>query len=90
MTSFGIAGGEIIVLWPEGGQPKAYDGECPHQGLPLSDGYFDGKVLVCAAHNWDFDGATGNCINPGQCTLKAYPLEIKGEEVLVDLPRAIA
>jgi phenylpropionate dioxygenase-like ring-hydroxylating dioxygenase large terminal subunit len=36
---------------------------CPHRGMPLSCGWFDGKNVECSYHGWKFDA------NSGQCTL---------------------
>ena len=33
---------------------------CPHRGIPLSDGRFDGREIECCYHGWRFDGA-GRC-----------------------------
>jgi toluene monooxygenase system ferredoxin subunit len=87
MKEFDVDGSEIIVLWPTGGTPKAYGGLCPHQGLPLSDGAFDGTALVCAAHRWRFDAATGESIWPRNCRLSPYPLRIEGGDVFIDIGR---
>ena len=34
---------------------------CPHRGMPLSVGHFDGEVLECSYHGWRFDVASGQC-----------------------------
>ena len=85
MSAFEVGNREVIVLWPVAGEPKAYDGRCPHQQLPLAHGDFDGKVLECAAHFWSFDAGTGEGINPDGCRLTSYPLRIDGEDVLVEI-----
>lgn len=36
---------------------------CPHRGMPLSCGWFDGKELACSYHGWTFDPHSGQCIN---------------------------
>lgn len=33
---------------------------CPHRGIPLSDGRFDGTEIECCYHGWRFD-RTGSC-----------------------------
>jgi phenylpropionate dioxygenase-like ring-hydroxylating dioxygenase large terminal subunit len=33
---------------------------CPHRGIPLSHGTFDGKEIECCYHGWKFD-CTGTC-----------------------------
>ena len=34
---------------------------CPHRGIPLSYGRFDGKNVECSYHGWKFDGCSGQC-----------------------------
>ncbi len=34
---------------------------CPHRGMPLSFGDFDGEILECCYHGWRFDAKTGQC-----------------------------
>jgi toluene monooxygenase system ferredoxin subunit len=74
----------MLVVWPQGEQPRAYQGLCPHSREPLADARFDGKTLTCSHHDWAFNGATGACIKGKPCTLAEYPLKIEGEDVLID------
>ena len=76
---------EIIIMWPDGGKPKAYDAACPHEKVSLARGDFNGRILYCIAHGWVFDGHTGKCLQPCGWTLKVYPLRIEGGMVQVDL-----
>lgn len=80
-----VNGQDVLLVWPDGGELIAYQPLCPHQEVPLIDGRFDGKTLVCRAHNWVFDACTGLGINPGDCRLAKFPLRIEGSQVLVDL-----
>ncbi len=34
---------------------------CPHRGMPLSYGRFDGQNVECSYHGWKFDAHTGQC-----------------------------
>jgi phenylpropionate dioxygenase-like ring-hydroxylating dioxygenase large terminal subunit len=34
---------------------------CPHRGMPLSCGRFDGSQIECSYHGWKFEGHTGQC-----------------------------
>ena len=44
------------------GRPFALRDACPHRGMPLSCGWFDGEQLECSYHGWKFDAHTGQCI----------------------------
>ncbi len=84
MASFEVNGHEVLLVSPEGSDVRAFQGVCPHQDIPLVEGTFDGKVVICRAHQWVFDGCTGESINPANCRLAEYPVRIDGENVLVD------
>ena len=43
------------------GRPFALHDACPHRGMPLSYGHFDGQQVECSYHGWRFDGHTGQC-----------------------------
>jgi phenylpropionate dioxygenase-like ring-hydroxylating dioxygenase large terminal subunit len=34
---------------------------CPHRGMPLSRGWFDGRQVECSYHGWKFDAHSGQC-----------------------------
>jgi phenylpropionate dioxygenase-like ring-hydroxylating dioxygenase large terminal subunit len=34
---------------------------CPHRGIPLSCGHFNGETLACKYHGWEFAPETGQC-----------------------------
>ena len=54
--------GEPLLLGRDtAGTPFALRDICPHRGMPLSAGSFDGSEIECCYHGWRFD--TG-----GQCT----------------------
>jgi len=43
------------------GKPFALHDACPHRGMPLSAGWFDGKEVQCSYHGWKFDAHSGQC-----------------------------
>jgi toluene monooxygenase system ferredoxin subunit len=85
MTEVDVGTHTILLLRLDGGELRAYQGMCPHQDIPLSEGKFDGKVLMCRAHQWTFDAGSGHGINPGDCRLAPYPVREEGDDVLVEL-----
>jgi phenylpropionate dioxygenase-like ring-hydroxylating dioxygenase large terminal subunit len=44
------------------GQAFAVRDSCPHRGIPLSYGRFDGKILECSYHGWKFEACSGQCV----------------------------
>jgi toluene monooxygenase system ferredoxin subunit len=88
MESFEVDGHDVLLVSPEGGGVRAFQGICPHQDIPLVEGKFDGKMVVCRAHQWVFDGRTGQGVNPADCRLAEYPVRIDGDDVLVDVAAA--
>jgi phenylpropionate dioxygenase-like ring-hydroxylating dioxygenase large terminal subunit len=44
------------------GKPFAMRDSCPHRGIPLSYGRFDGKTLECSYHGWKFEACSGRCV----------------------------
>lgn len=83
MTEVEVDGHVIVLVRPEGENPRAFQGICPHQDIPLAEGKFDGHVLMCRAHQWTFDASTGKGINPGDCRLAEYTVKLEGDDVLV-------
>lgn len=84
MESFEANGEEVLLVWPDGGEITAFQGMCPHQDIPLVEGKFDGKTIICRAHQWVFDCQNGDGINPDDCRLAKYSLKIEDDDVLID------
>ena len=43
------------------GRVFAMRDSCPHRGIPLSEGWFDGKRVTCRYHGWEFESCSGQC-----------------------------
>jgi phenylpropionate dioxygenase-like ring-hydroxylating dioxygenase large terminal subunit len=71
-----LLGEPLLIGRAEDGSVFALRDICPHRGIPLSDGSFDGKEVECCYHGWRYDTA-------GRCT--AIPSLAPGEPV--DLAR---
>src|SRR3954463_11429554 len=51
-----------LVIGRDGaGRAFALRDACPHRGMPLSCGWFDGEQVECSYHGWKFDAHTGQC-----------------------------
>lgn len=80
-------GGRAVLLIRLGDTVKAYEDRCAHAGVPLSAGRLQGRVLTCAAHEWQFDACTGCGINPRRARLCEFSVRVEGQDVLVDVSR---
>ncbi len=52
----------LVLGRTDAGAAFAMRDSCPHRGIPLSYGRFDGKNLECSYHGWKFDGSSGQCV----------------------------
>ncbi len=43
------------------GRVFALRDNCPHRGIPLSVGWFDGHRVTCRYHGWEFEPCSGQC-----------------------------
>ena len=50
-----ILGEKIVFGRDKTGKPFAMKDNCPHRGVPLSYGWFDGDHIQCCYHGWKFD-----------------------------------
>ncbi|MGF6658679.1 toluene monooxygenase system ferredoxin subunit [Paraburkholderia atlantica] len=83
MAEVEVDGHVIVLVRPEGGEPRGFQGICPHHDIRLVEGKFDGRVLTCRAHQWTFDAKTGKGINPDDCGLAEYLVKLQGDDVLI-------
>jgi len=51
----------LVIGRDRQGKAFALRDACPHRGMPLSCGRFDGQQLECSYHGWKFDAHTGQC-----------------------------
>lgn len=76
----------VLLVWPTGGELKAYRGRCPHADMPLGDATFNGEIVTCPHHQWGFDGNSGKCVTHiVRNALHPYDLRVDGDEIQVDL-----
>jgi phenylpropionate dioxygenase-like ring-hydroxylating dioxygenase large terminal subunit len=52
----------LVIGRTSQGQAFAMQDACPHRGIPLSYGHFDGKNLQCSYHGWEFEACSGQCV----------------------------
>ncbi len=84
-----VAEGQTLLLVAEGDGVYAVDNRCPHMGFPLHRGTVCDGILTCHWHHARFDLATGGTFDQFADDVRAFPVEVRGDEVWVDLaPRS--
>ncbi len=51
----------LVLGRKKDGRVFAMRDSCPHRGIPLSDGWFDGERVTCRYHGWEFEPCSGQC-----------------------------
>src|SRR2546427_1888448 len=74
-------GGLKVVVAKAGGEFFGFQAICPHQEVPLCEGLFDGSVLTCHMHLWQWDVRTGAPLGIAEAPLQRYPVAIEGDSL---------
>ena len=61
----------------------AYQAMCPHQDVPLCEGLYDGAVLTCHQHLWQWDIRTGAPMGLAERALESFPVAVEGVSIYV-------
>lgn len=77
--------GRTLVLWRSAGQVYALDNRCPHMGFPLDRGTCRDGILTCHWHAARFDLRTGGTFDPFADDVQVFPVQVRGEEIWVDV-----
>ena len=77
--------GHPLALFSVGSQVYAVDNRCPHMGFPLHRGSVKDGILTCHWHHARFDLASGGTFDQWADDVPVYPVEVRGEEIYVDL-----
>jgi phenylpropionate dioxygenase-like ring-hydroxylating dioxygenase large terminal subunit len=51
----------LVIGRDRADRPFALRDACPHRGMPLNGGRFDGENVECPYHGWQFDAHNGQC-----------------------------
>lgn len=86
---FTLADGVRVLVLNCGGDLFAYPAACPHQDVPLCEGLFDGRVLTCHQHLWQWDARTGEPLGLAEAPLQKYEIRIEGGAVSLSAPETL-
>src|SRR5438093_10356868 len=74
-----------LCLFADGDEVYAVDNRCPHMGFPLHRGTLCDGILTCHWHHARFDLSTGGTFDQWADDLRPFPVELRGDDILVDL-----
>src|SRR5213592_2232445 len=78
-------GRRTLCLFADGDDVHAVDNRCPHMGFPLHRGSIADGILTCHWHHARFDLCTGGTFDQWADDLRRFPVEVRGDDVFVDL-----
>src|SRR5829696_255167 len=74
-----------LCLFADSGEVYAIDNRCPHMGFPLHRGTLQDGILTCHWHHARFDLTSGGTFDQFADEARVFPVEIRDNEVWVDL-----
>jgi nitrite reductase/ring-hydroxylating ferredoxin subunit len=74
-----------LCLIADGDEVYAVDNRCPHMGFPLHRGTLCDGILTCHWHHARFDLSTGGTFDQWADDLRRFRVEVRGDDVLVDV-----
>ena len=77
--------GVSVGIYNVNGEYFAINNICPHLGGVLHYGFLENQVITCPLHLWQFAVRTGKCVWPGRERIATYPVEVEGDDILVDV-----
>lgn len=94
-----LLGVPLLVGRKKDGSLFAMRDLCPHRGIPLSAGWFDGEQVQCKYHGWKFEPCSGRCseipsltqfdaLQPSKIYATSYPCIERDGHAWVYLPAA--
>lgn len=82
-----VQGTPLCIGHTDDGRWGAIDDVCTHDGGDLGDGELEGDAVECPRHGGRFDLFSGRVLAlPPVIPVRAYPVRVEDDEVLVELP----
>jgi toluene monooxygenase system ferredoxin subunit len=82
-------GGLKLLVANSGEDYFAYQAVCPHQDVALCEGLYDGCVLTCHQHLWQWDIRTGGPIGLAEAPLEYYDVKVEDGSIYIVSPSAL-
>jgi toluene monooxygenase system ferredoxin subunit len=82
-------GGFKLLVANSGAEYFAVQAICPHQEVALCEGMYDGSVLTCHQHLWQWDIRTGAPMGIAEAPLERYDVTVEGDAIYVGSQSAL-
>ena len=83
MKEYSPEGRPKVLILEAGGTYFACQADCPHQQVSLCEGFYDGAVLTCYQHLWQWDIHTGAPVGLAEAPLQMYGVVVESVSVTV-------
>lgn len=83
MREFVVDGVTFLVVRGSDGATIVVPPTCPHMFASLSDGFFDGELLTCAKHLWQWQARDGKAAGIAEKPLQVYEHTVDEGRVVV-------
>ena len=74
-----------VAIFDVGGELRAYENVCPHQGGPIGEGIVDGETVTCPWHAWCFNLRDGTMTIGDFAVLRRFEVRELGNEIEISL-----
>ena len=88
LKAFDVEGGGRVLIATSGQHVYAYQALCPHMEVALEEGFYDGAVITCHQHLWQWDVRTGAPLGEAEAPLERY--EIREQDGVLQLGAPIS
>jgi nitrite reductase/ring-hydroxylating ferredoxin subunit len=78
-------GGIPVAIFNAGGAYYACKNVCPHRGGPVGEGDFDGRVVTCPWHGWQFDVTTGANVLMPAAKVDTFAVRVEDDQIQVGI-----
>jgi toluene monooxygenase system ferredoxin subunit len=89
MAEFNAGEGLKVLIANSGEEYFACQATCPHQDVSLAEGLYDGSVLTCHQHLWQWDIRSGSPLGLAEMPLNCFKAEVDNDSIYIDTPGAL-
>jgi toluene monooxygenase system ferredoxin subunit len=78
LKAFDVDASLRVLVATSGREVYAYQALCPHMEVALEEGFYDGAIITCHQHLWQWDVRTGSALGQAEAPLQRF--EITAED----------